>query len=717
MNQDRLPPVRDLVLVGGGHAHVQVVKSLGMRALDGVRVTLISRESETPYSGMLPAHIAGHYDAQDIHIDLGPLCQFAGVRLIADEVIGLDANQGVLHFAQRPALHYHLLSLNLGAVPEPLGDGVVPVKPIGKFLPSWNAVKAQLVPGNRVVLVGAGAGGVELAFAMRQVLQPQIDITLVGAQLLPDAPPSAVQRVEQLFAEVGIEWIQARVTEAGAQGVTLADGTYLSAHTVFSVTGVRAPAWLADTGLDVDARGFVQVQSTLASQSHPGVFAVGDVACLVGQERPKSGVYAVRAGQVLTDNLRRAAASAPLREFRAQRQALSLLGVSNGEAIAIRGSWVTQGRWVWRWKQWIDERFMARFNRLPQMLDTPAVYPGNLAEDAPQSMRCGGCGAKLAAEPLRRVLARLPAQTQDNLELGFGDDAALVRTQGERTLMSVDGFRAFVDDPYLLGRICAHHAMNDVFAMGGEPTSALALATIPTMGDALVEEDLFQLLSGTVAVLNAHGVSLVGGHSAEGLELALGLTLSGRVVEPMMTKGGLHPGDALILTRPLGTGVLLAANMRGDLRSTIANQTLLMMDVSNAAAVPILRVHGAQAATDVTGFGLLGHLTEMLRASNCGAIIQCAQIPLLEGALEQMQRNTVSALQSSNELAINDFEILGALDARLRLCADPQTSGGLLVGVSADRADACVAELQQAGYMHAARIGEIDATQWQLNNR
>ena len=137
------------------------------------------------------------------------------------------------------------------------------------------------------------------------------------------------------------------------------------------------------------------------------------------------------------------------------------------------------------------------------------------------SVHCGGCGAKLAADPLRRVLARLPVQQSPKVALGIGDDAAQLCVASGTTLLSVDGFRAMVDDPYVFGRIAAHHALNDIFAMAAQPTSALAFITVPLMASELMEEDLFQLMSGVIGVLNAHDVPLVGGHTAEGVELSI----------------------------------------------------------------------------------------------------------------------------------------------------------------------------------------------------
>ena len=329
--------------------------------------------------------------------------------------------------------------------------------------------------------------------------------------------------------------------------------------------------------------------------------------------------------------------------------------------------------------------------------------------------RCvvAACGAKLAADPLRRVLARLPVQSSENVVLGIGDDAALVRNNGIGTLLTVDGFRAMTSDPYLFGRIAAHHSLNDIFAMGASPVAALALVTVPLMAESLMEEDLFQMLSGVTDVLGEHGVALAGGHSAEGAELSIGLTVTGSAGADSLTKSGAQIGDQLIVTKPLGTGVILAAAMRGKTPAASVMAAASAMDQSNADAVVILRAHGVHALTDVTGFGLVGHLGEILRASGCGAKLLADNVPLLDG-VEALMPTVSSSLQTANELALNDFELRGRtmLDPRVRALADPQTSGGLLASIARDQAQACLAACTDAGY-RAAVVGEVtSADHW-----
>jgi len=681
-----------------------------MKPQPGVRLTIVSREIDSPYSGMLPGYVAGLYPPEDLHFDLARLAAFANARLIHDEVTALDPDGRQIHLTGHPPLRFDVVSLNTGGIPLGVSEHVIPVKPISQFMPRWEHARANIGPGNRVVVVGGGAGGVELAMAMRTSLPPGTRIIVVCSELLPGLPGPASIRVRASLERRGIELQERfRVISATSAALTAEDGRELAADHVFWVTGVTAPAFLRASGLEVDGQGFVVVDEHLRSVSHPHVFAAGDVAALRGQARPKSGVFAVREGPVLAANLRRTLVGRRLVPFRAQARFLVLIGTGDRRAVASRGRFSAEGRWVWWWKNSIDRRFMRRFNRLPEMATAEFDLPGRLREGAPDPMRCGGCGAKLGASPLLRVLSRLPPQNFSHVALGIGDDAALIRTDGD-VILTVDGFRSLVSDPYLFGRVTAHHSLNDVLAMGGRPVSALALATVPLMAEAMMEDDLFQMLSGAVDVLNAHGVPLVGGHSAEGAELTLALTVTGALdgVKPL-TKSGLRPGDRLILTKPLGTGVTLAAHMRAELPSGSLLAVVRMLDESNAEALKLLRAHGVRALTDVSGFGFAGHLSEMLRASGVGVEVDVSAIPALPGALGLLARGLKSSLQRNNLQALDDFRHTGVDGPRLDLLADPQTAGGLLAGLPADTAAECLTTLHHAGYPDAAIVGTVTA--------
>ena len=691
------PFTTDLVLLGAGHAHVEVLRRHAMRPLDRVRVTLIAREPHTPYSGMLPGLIRGDYTFDEAHIDCARLAAAAGARLILAEADGIDLAAGRVGLTGRTGIAYDRLSIDVGGVPAmPAQGGGIPVKPIGQFLSRLEMLEATLPQDARIAVVGGGAGGTELALALAYRLRGRAGIVLVSrdAMVLPTAPNRARRRVLAALHAAGVE-LRCGVAATGHAGgvLSLADGGGLGVVAALWAIGVVAPGFLARAGLACDAAGCVRVITTLQSLSHETVFATGDCASVEGAPRPKSGVWAVRAGAILADNLQRAAAGRSLRRWRPQRAALVILGVGNGRAVAWRDGIAVDGRLAWRWKDHIDRRWMAMYQRLRPMVMKHT------------DMRCGGCGAKVGAGALADALAGLAPPPRADILLGLDapDDAAVtLPPPGFALVQSVDHFRAFLDDPYVFGEIAAAHALSDLHAMGARPWSALAIAAVPDMPDRQMADELGAMMRGAASALAADGCALIGGHSGEAMEASLGFSVTGLVApDAIWRKSGLRAGDALILTKPLGTGIVLAANMRGLARACWLVAAIASMRRSNADAAGILRAHGVAACTDVTGFGLAGHLTEMLRASAVGAILDTAALPLLPGAAELAGAGVESTLAPANREAAG---LDGGTIATL--LTDPQTSGGLLAGVAQDRTADCLAALRAAG-LDAAIVGYV----------
>ncbi len=429
--------------------------------------------------------------------------------------------------------------------------------------------------------------------------------------------------------------------------------------------------------------------------------------CEIDRPLAKSGVYAVRQGPTLARNLRSACRGEALESYRPQRQVLSLISTGDRHAILSRGRFSTEGAMMWRVKDHIDRRWMA-------MYQNPAAMAGarSVPRDGPaMEMRCGGCGAKIGSEILRRALDSVQPSVRDDVVIGLNaaDDAAVLAiAPGKLLVQSVDFFRSFLDDPYLFGRIAANHCLSDLYAMGAAPQTALAIVTLPHGDPAIVESDLMQLLSGIVETLAEAGAILVGGHTGEGADLACGLTVNGLADgNRLLRKSGVRIGDGFILTKPLGTGAIFAGDMRGKAKGRWIDEALSSMLRSNKAAIDVLQRHGASACTDVTGFGLIGHLFEMLDASMVDATLMLSSIPALDGALELLGQGITSSLAPQN-LARSDAVDRGPLnrdDPRLALLYDPQTAGGLLASVSAENVERCVAELRARAVEDAACIG------------
>ncbi len=772
MQSSHQPVLRDLVLVGGGHSHVGVLRMFAMKPEPGVRITVICTDIDTPYSGMLPGYISGHYSFDEVHIDLGRLCAFAGARLYHDAVVGIDRKNQKVICQNRPPVAYDLLSINIGSTPqvqhiEGAPTLAVPVKPIAQFNQRWLALldKARQWPSHRgrmtIAVVGGGAGGVELLLSMQYRLRHELkalgrspeDLKFVlltsGDTILPTHNPGVRARFVKVLQERNVEvHTHAEVVQVSPGCLHTRDGRTFDADETMWVTQAGGPVWLQSTGLALDDKGFILVHPQLQCLNDPLVFAAGDIASLVERPLEKAGVFAVRMAKPLAENLRRSLRGQKLLAYHPQRHWLALISTGNRYAVASRGPWGFGGDWVWRWKDRIDRQFMRRFTELPDMatqapgtnLQTAMRSMGQLLKDiqaqgkAPTTrlsltseeslqaisaiaMRCGGCGAKVGANILSRALGSLQPVERTDVLIGLHspDDAAVVRVPpGMAVVQTVDFFRAFIDDPYLFGKVAANHALGDIFAMGGEPQTATAVVTVPPGLENKVEDLLTQMMGGAIEVLNAAGCALVGGHTGEGAELALGFAINGLIDEKMdsvMRKGGMQPGDVLLLTKPMGTGTLFAAHARHAAKGRWIAAALKSMVQSNQQGAAILRTHGATACTDLTGFGLLGHLVEMTRPSGVDAELNMSTLPLLDGAVDCVKAGIVSSLQPANvrlrRALRNADEFVG--DPRYPLLFDPQTAGGLLASVPAAQAAACVQALKAAGYAHTAIIGRITA--------
>lgn len=714
------PAIRDLVLIGGGHAHALVLKMWGMDPLPGTRLTVVNPDPVAPYTGMLPGMIAGHYRRDELMIDLVRLARFAGARLILDRATGLDREARVIHLLGRPPLPYDLCSIDVGITSDlpglPGAEHAVAAKPLAAYAAAWEAFVARGLAFPRVVVLGAGLGGVELALASRHRLaamgaRPEVVLIDRETRLLPGLGAAARRKV---LARLGAEGITLRtgaeVLGIGPASVTLAGGEEIGSDFTVTVAGARPQGWLAGLGLD-HARGFLVTDECLRS-SDPQIFAAGDCATVAGAARPKAGVFAVRAAPVLHANLRAALTGKPLRPFRPQRDYLKLVALGAQEAVADKWGLSVAGRRLWRLKDRIDRAFMEKLSDLPGMTRpaAPAEATEGLLSHLEQRPLCGGCGAKLGPGTLGTALAALPMPQRPEVLSGLGDDAAVLKSGEGVQVLTTDHLRAFCNDPRLMARLTALHALGDIWAMGAAPQAALAQVVLPPLGRELQARMLEEIMAEAAATFRAAGADVVGGHSTEGAELTIGFTVTG-LAGRVIGKGGAQPGDALVLTKPLGSGTILAAEM------TLARVPGLLLGEAWAACIgQMSKGQGdaaailaplAHAMTDVTGFGLAGHLLEMLDASEAAATLRLEAIPFMEGAQELARAGQGSSLQPANLAAVS-WRMTAPADPRVDLLTDPQTCGGLLAAVPAEAADGLVQALRAAGH-DAARIGEITA--------
>jgi selenide, water dikinase len=376
----------DIVLMGGGHAHVFVLKAFGMKPMANVRLTVVAKELAAPYSGMLPGFVAGHYTLDDCQIDLVNLANFAGARLIHGAAVGVDRLSKMVKIEGQAPLHYDLLSIDVGITPlideiEGALDHAIAVKPVSRFAPKWQALELQASQpdGPRsIVVIGGGAAGVELVLAAHHRFQSRsfssvangstpFSFTLIaGGSVLPSHNRRARQLAAAALHDAGVVVIENdTATSLGPKAAILASGRVVAADAALVSTKAQAPAWFAETDMPRDPAGFLSIRPTLQLLDDDAVFAVGDCATSLDYPRPKSGVFAVRQGPVIADNLRRRAEGHDAKPFVPQTQFLSLISLGQKRAIASRGPFSAAGAWAWLLKDRIDRSFMDNFNRLP----------------------------------------------------------------------------------------------------------------------------------------------------------------------------------------------------------------------------------------------------------------------------------------------------------------------------------------------------------------
>ena len=731
-------------MVGAGHTHIQVLRHWIMRPNHAVDATLVVDTPIAVYSGMAPGLVAGQYARHELEIDAVPLARRAGVRVVMSPCTGVEAAARRLLVDGREPLPFDLASFDVGSTVAALDlpgvrEHAVPTRPINRLAAAVDGrLDALTNTEPRIVVVGSGAGGIELAFCVdarlrRQGLEPRTTIVEAGDRILPGYHPSLARRIAAAARARGIETMfGAKVEAVDADSVQLEGGGRLDADLTFWVTGAAALPIFRDSDLPLDDGGFVRTRSTLQVEGHDHVFAVGDCATLADHPgRARAGVYAVRMGPYLIDNLERRLGGRPLRRYTPQGDFLSLLNLGDGTAVGAKWGRTFEGRWVMRLKDRIDRRFMERFQVLgpdgaprPWLADMTAEEGGEADGAGPMghaggtqaaAMFCGGCAAKVGPDHLGRALARVgldekTGQSADViLDLATPDDAVAYRTPaGDQVVASLDAFPAFTDDPWLVGRVAAVNACSDLHATGIAPRIAQALVTLPQTADGeAAEELLFQVLAGARAALDAEDVLLLGGHTNTGPELVVGFHVEGvaRNGRGLLLKGAVQPGDELVLTKPLGCGVLLAADRMGLCPGRSIRAALSSMQTSNRGALEAAQRAETRAATDVSGFGLAGHLGEMALASSTDIEIDVDALPALPSALELLERGERSTSHHQNTRLPLPVRRQAPPGPRLELAFDPQTAGGLVLAVAPDRSESLIDDLRSQGLDEARVIG------------
>ena len=723
---NKAPSSHDLVLIGGGHAQISVLKKFGMRPIPGLKITLINKNLTSSYSGMLPGYIAGTYNEEETQINLLNLCKFANARLIVDEVTGLDTYIKEIYLKNRAPVYYDTLSINTGGEPDikkikGAEKYSIPIKPISNLIETFHKIKKQLKEINNVsiTIIGGGAGGVEIALSLKKFLdfenKKEKNITLISKanNLIGNNSILLHQNVMSLLNKNNINVILGdEVVEFKRNTLNTRSGKKITSQFNFLVTSISSPEWLSKTRLKITAKGFIEVNKYLQT-SNKNIFSAGDACSIRNYNLPRAGVYAVRQGPILYKNLRSRILKSRFVSYKPQKNFLSLIGDGQSEAIASWGPISFRSSWAWKLKRYIDEKFIRTYNDLTFMkMESVKPHPNlvsksNVTDPALAEIKCLGCGAKTQWQSLNQGIIRAK-QNKKSIKkdatlrnIDINSDSSLIKVpNGKDIVQSVDLISSIVNDPYSLSRIAALHSMSDVLTSCAEPVSAEAIFILPSGLKEIQARLISELISGCSSEFLHHNINLNGGHTSEGEELQVGFCITGirsknfTYLEPKV-------GDKLILTKPLGIGIILAAHMRGIVNPLDYEEALKIMLTSNQFASKVFLQSNITAITDVTGFGLARHALNLVKPF--GARINIKNIPTIIGANKYLKNGIYSSLSQSNMEAIN---FNNNIESENNIIFDPQTSGGLLAAVEKNKSKKIINELKEKN-CHAAIIGEV----------
>ena len=672
-------------------------------------ITLISKASTTIYSGMFPGVLAGKYKIDEILIDLRNLASKAKVSFVRAEIEGIDLKKKKLLLAGRPEIEYSTLSLNIGTKTKLdsnsslLGNKnlAVPIKPFSesyKFIVDQDIYKDDS-SSKPFVIIGGGFAGIEIAFSLRK-RWPKRSILL--------KVKSGIKINKNLLINLKILNIQ----------VIQKNPSILYPKLI--CTGNESFDWIKDSGLPIDKDERVLTKKTFQVLNYPELFAVGDCGVIRDYRRPASGVWAVRSAKTLAKNLEGMTKGLKLEEWKPQRKAIQLLDINSRQNkskafISWGKAIIGPYNFLSRLKELLDKQFISKFDLIKDI-------DSDMSSEK-EMIKCRGCAAKLAFTPLNSALKKLDliqSSKDDSIDIGLLNSSKAL-------IQSVDGFPSLVSDPWLNGRLLALHSCSDIWACGGSVISAQSVVKLPSLSNDLQQELLLQVLKGIDSALVIQGAKLIGGHTLESrtiseepfsLAIESSLTVNGTIDNNkyFWSKGGMKKGDQILISRSLGTGIIFSAFMNGQVKPYILDSVLKEMNKSQHDIVnyinqltninPNSKV--INACTDITGFGLLGHLSEMLEFTNSDQlnmnldplkiILEIDNIPVYDGVIDLLNKGFESTLAPSNEIFLQNidgnknlrFELISNnfsskhsfYKAMLKILVDPQTCGPLVVSCS-----------------------------------
>ena len=674
---------KDLVLLGAGHSNIEVLKNFGTKPIDGLRLTVISNSYFSTYSGMLPGYLQGIYDWNEINIDLVKLCRVYGHRLIISNVIKIDTKNNLVFLENRPSINYDFLSINLGIKTDSskikgAEKNCLKLKPISSIRENFDKLLEfnKVNKNNDIVIIGAGAAGFEVALALdenlkRKNIKNNVILLSKNSSVLNKFNKKAEFIAKNTLKKCNIKFLNcAEVIVVTSNYVLLKDGRKVFCKLPILATNSGPLGLLKKSDLPLTKNGSILIESNLLVSGYNNIFSSGDISEIKGYSIPKSGVFAVKQGKILVKNIRKLYLQKKLSQYKPQKNFLSIIGLQNHRALAIKSMFSIKGKLIWIIKKYIDKKFIEKYT-----LYNRNNYPKeNQIEPILNQMQCKGCGSKIPQSILYSVF-------EENTKKGSHDADKVPNTKN--IFQTTDIISSIVSDPFELGNISAKHALNDILASNTQPLAAQMIVSLPPAINEINKRDLIQLKSGADYAMKKANCKIIGGHSYSNNDdqVYLGFSIIGKkknyIKSKKIKKGKLY------ITGKIGSALVFAAIEKKIINGMYSEEVVNTMKKSNYEIFKIFYKFNMQHITDISGFGLAIHAHNLLlRHSDLNGLeISLKKIPLYEGAIEALNNNVKSSLNDSNrDSIINNLRVnYNKIDKKYFNCLfDPQTAGGFL---------------------------------------
>jgi selenide,water dikinase len=672
-----------LVLIGGGHANIQVLKELCMKNYQGLHTILINKEYHATYSGMTPGFIFNKFSQQEIDIDLQRLCFNAGATFIKDEVVDLDLKNNQIKLLTYPSIYFDILSLNTGSISNNRSlkidnlSNCINVKPISDLVNQLSKIDdaASQKTNSCISIIGGGIASYEISFSLKQRYLENVKINIIGDNQLSEKNinQSSKKKLRKIAKHIGINIIEDKVEQIKTDHLQLASHKKIKSNLNLLSTGADIPPWLEKTQLLKSKSGFIAVNKYLQSQNFEDVFVAGDIAEVSGCKRVKSGVMAVRQGQVLKKNLFLKLQNKNMIKFKAQQNWLYLIGTHNNKAILNYYFISIHSRWSWYLKVLIDQRFIKKFS-FPNKKYMKKKLIGSIKNI--ETMHCQGCGSKASKNSLLNYLEK---ESKKQLL----PDASVIEHSSTKIIQSIDHVKLFSSlNPFDFGVISYLHSKNDILAAGGLVKSLSISIGIP-FSEKIVESFFLEyFMEGVKSQANKDNAIIASGHTFQTHEPGITLNMNGKF-DLQSHKDMAQENDLIYLSKPLGTGYLLAAYYLNSplVLSQNIQKLFNFLKLDNQLAYDAAKNNECNAMTDISGFGLASHLGDICEASNLSANINLNNEILINDKIAILDNFESTGFANNYESNSQNIYLKNS-NYLEKVLYDPQTNGPMLMAIN-----------------------------------